>query len=82
VKRAEPPSRDRAKHAATRIEIDRRWIWRALAAILLVAFLLLVAKVSLIAFGGAARRLDRFDPGHGAASEVAPGGVTPPAAAR
>jgi hypothetical protein len=82
VKRAEPPSRDRAKHAATRIELDRRWIGRALAAILLVAFLLLVAKVSLIAFGGAARRLDRYDPGHRTADEAAPGRVTPPAASR
>lgn len=82
MKHAEARSRHRAKHAATRIEVDRRWIWRALAAILLVAFLLLIAKVSLIAFGGAARRLDRFDPGHRTANEAVPVEATPPAAAR
>ncbi|HVE50554.1 MAG TPA: hypothetical protein VNG69_13180 [Casimicrobiaceae bacterium] len=57
MKRADPNSRPR-------FEIDRTWVIRGVIALLVIALLLLIAKVSMMAFDKSARRLDRFDPGH------------------
>jgi hypothetical protein len=57
-----------------RFELDRRWIMRGLVAIVIVGALLLIAKVSIMAFGGAGRRLERVD-AEQAVPAVAPGVV-------
>ena len=63
MKRAEPQP-DRKPVGEPRFELDRAWLWRAGAVAVIVALLVLVDKVSMIAFGGAGKRLDRYDPGH------------------
>lgn len=64
MKRAERPASRNASGRPSRFEVDRQWLWRGIVAALAVAMLLLVAKVSMMAFGGASKRLERFDPGH------------------
>jgi hypothetical protein len=65
VKRAEPirPSHAR-KGVSPRFELDRAWLWRGAAVAIAIVLLFLIAKVSMMAFGGANQRLQRFDPGH------------------
>ena len=70
VKRADP-RQHRSPVREPRFEVERAWLWRAGAVAAIVALLVLIAKVSMIAFGGAGKRLDRYDPGHRPAS-IAP----------
>jgi hypothetical protein len=63
VKRAEAPRGRRNEPKRPRFEIDRTWLLRGAVAVLAVLLLLLIAKVSMMAFGGVAKRLDRHDPG-------------------
>ena len=64
ARRAEPPSRGRSRGTAPRrFEIERVWLWRALLVALAIGLVLLIAKVSMMAFDGVGKRLDRHDPG-------------------
>lgn len=42
-------------------EFDRRWYWRIALALAVVAGLALLARVSMIAFGGGSKRVERFE---------------------
>ena len=70
ARRAEPPPRGRGE-ARPRFEIDRTWLTRGILAVLAVALLLLIVKVSMMAFSGVGKRLERSDPGHVSATKTA-----------
>jgi hypothetical protein len=64
ARRAEPPRRARSRGTGPRrFEVERAWLWRALLVAVAIGLLLLIAKVSMMAFDGVGRRLDRNDPG-------------------
>ncbi|HEX4883432.1 MAG TPA: hypothetical protein VFX05_04775 [Casimicrobiaceae bacterium] len=50
-----------AARAPRRVEIDRTWLLRIGLAVVVVVGLVLVARVSMLAFGGAGKRLQRFE---------------------
>lgn len=53
------PLRERGRRPREpRSGIDRAWLWRILLVVLVVAFVVLIAKAGLMAFGGAGRRID------------------------
>jgi len=60
-------------------EFDRAWYWRIALAVAVVAGLVLVARVSMIAFGGGSKRAERFEQsvGRGEARDAAPRAETP-----
>jgi hypothetical protein len=70
VKRAErgasPPSRGASE--PPRFELDRAWLLRGILLVVAIGLVLLVAKVSVMTFGGATNRLHRLDPGHAPAA--------------
>ncbi|HVF65275.1 MAG TPA: hypothetical protein VNE58_14885 [Casimicrobiaceae bacterium] len=71
ARRAEASSdrrREARKLDKPRFDIDRAWLWRGGLAIALVAFIVIVAKVSLMAFSSGNQRLERHERG----SEAAP----------
>ena len=41
--------------------MDRRWLWRALIALVLVAFFVLIGRAAVLAFKSDAGRLSRVD---------------------
>jgi hypothetical protein len=64
VRRADPPRAARSRDTAPRrFEVERAWLWRAFLVALAIGLLLLIAKVSMMAFDGVGKRLGRHDPG-------------------
>lgn len=61
-------------------DFDRRWYWRIALAVAIVAALALVARVSMIAFGGGGKRVERFEQsvGREPSRGAAPGAGPPP----
>jgi hypothetical protein len=50
-----------AARAPRRFEIDRPWMMRIGLAVVVVIGLVLIGRVSMLAFGGAGKRLQRFE---------------------
>ena len=59
MRRAE--SRVRPDVDGPRFEVDRSWLLRGALIVLVIGFVLLLAKVSMMAFGGSKGRLDRHE---------------------
>ena len=45
----------------SRFEIDRSWLLRGILVVLLIGFVVVLAKVATIAFEGSSRRLERHE---------------------
>lgn len=52
-RRADPPP--------PRFELDRRWLLRGILAAVFFAFLLLITKASMMAFGNGSQRMERHE---------------------
>jgi hypothetical protein len=71
--RAERRRRDGVPQGCRR-ELDRTWLGRIALAVIVAVSLALVARVSMMAFSGSGKRMERFE--HGVAQEA--GASLPP----
>lgn len=61
MRRADSPLAAKPRLPSPRFEIGRSWLWRGGLALVVIAFILVLAKASMMLFGSGNKRLERYE---------------------